>query len=767
LADKSIPFSINSLPVLSLTVSSINKFIMKLYKDSSSNPFYITLGNDFWGGLASMLVALPSAIAFGVTIFMPLGPVYAAQGAIAGILGTTILGLLSPAFGGTNRLITAPCAPAAAVLSALVLQLTQRGVAPSSAMLMLTLVGLMCGILQLLFGTVRLGRLIKYMPYPVVSGYLSGVGLIIILSQVPRLLGVPKNINFLHALTHPSLWSWPGIIVGVVTMAVMILAPKITKSLPAAILGLLAGILTYFALGLDDPSLLTLAGNKLVIGPITVSSGGFWGSLVNQWKAIASIHPAELSSLIAPAITLAVLLSIDTLKTCVILDALTRTRHNSNRELIGQGIGNLASAMIGGLPGAGQMGATLVNISSGGQTRFSGILEGIFALLAYLVLGTFIAWVPVAGLAGILIVVGMRMFDRNSFHLLKSRSTILDFIVIVAVVVVAETISLIAASGVGVGLAIMLFIREHVGVSVVRAKMYGNQMFSKHVRLPEEQVVLEEHGEQTVIYQLQGSLFFGTTDQLYTALEPELKKRTYVVLDMRRVQSVDFTCAHMLEQIEDILSVHKGYLIFCHFPYKLPSGRDLVKYFDGLGLVRAEHRVRIFPSRNDALEWIENKILEEANLSHPPEQLLELREMEICRGRKEETIAALEACVTTQKVKEGERIFSRGDNGDELYLIRRGTIRVLLPVHEGLNYHLATFARGQFFGEMAFLDGQPRSADAVAMSDGDLYVLSRSRFNELADEHKKLAIQVLEAIAQKMASRLRRANLELRALQEG
>src|SRR5476649_1815240 len=144
-----------------------------------------------------MLVALPSAIAFGVAIFSPLGGTYAAQGAIAGILGVTALGLIAGAFGGTKRLITAP---GAAVLSALAIQWTQNGTTAESAVLMLSLMGLICGLFQVGFGAVGLGRLIKYVPYPVVSGYLSGVGLIIIISQVPKFLGLPQQVAFWEGL---------------------------------------------------------------------------------------------------------------------------------------------------------------------------------------------------------------------------------------------------------------------------------------------------------------------------------------------------------------------------------------------------------------------------------------------------------------------------------------------------------------------------------------------------------------------------------------
>jgi SulP family sulfate permease len=724
------------------------------------------LAGDFWGGLAAMLVALPSAIAFGVIIFAPLGRTYAAQGAIAGILGTIALGLVAPAFGGTRRLITTPCAPAAAVLSAFALDATRKGVGPDEALVMLALVALLCGVFQIAFGMAGLGKLIKYMPYPVVSGYLSGVGLIIIIGQVPKLLGTPKEFGFWESVRTISAWSWESVLVGAVTMVVMLTAGRFTKLVPAAILGLVAGVATYFGLSLANHSLLQLAGNKLIIGPLVASSGGFFHAMGARWKAMGAVSLAELRTLLSPAMTLAVLLSIDTLKTGVVLDALTRSRHNSNRELVGQGLGNLAATFAGGVPGSGQMGATLVNLSSGGQTRWSGIFEGVLALIAFLALGKLVAWVPIAALAGILLVIGLRMIDRQSLHLLRSRSTVLDFVVIVTVVVVAETVSLIAASGIGIALAILLFIGQKMGGSPVRRKTYGNHMFSKQMRLPEEMQILEQRGDRTVICELQGSLFFGTTDQLYSELEPEVKTRTYVILDMRRVQSVDFTAAHMLEQLEDMLSERKGFLIFSRVPENVPSGQDMQRYFDVMGLARSERHVRTFAELGDALEWVENRILAEERVERAEVAALELREIDVFQGRKEETLAALESSMDKRTFKAGDRIFSRGDTGDELFLIRNGSVRVVLPLSGQRSHHLASFGRGDFFGEMSFLDGEPRSADAFASTDVELYVLSRARFDGLTGEHKRLAMNLMEGLARVLAHRLRHTNREVRALEE-
>jgi SulP family sulfate permease len=730
---------------------------------------------DLWGGFASMLVALPSSIAYGVAIYSMLGADYVGHGVMAGILGAIAMGLVAPALGGTPRLISAPCAPAAAVLSALAANLVSghggaaAGIAPEKVFVLLTLVALISGALQFLYGSIGGGRLIKYIPYPVVSGYLSGVGVLIFLSQVPKFLGLAKDVNIWIGITSPATWKWDGIIVGAVTITGVVVAQKLTKAVPATIIGLLAGVLAYFGLGFVHPELLTLEHNKLVIGPIGAGVGSIFGALGDRWKAIGALQVSDIQMLFGPAMTLSVLLSIDTLKTCVVVDALTRSRHNSNRELIGQGVGNLASALAGGMPGAGTMGATLVNVNSGGQTRASGVLEGVFVLTVFLLFGNFIAWVPIAALAGILIVVAFRMFDWESFHLLKSRTTILDFLVIAAVVVVAVQFNLIAASGTGLGLAILLFIREQIRGSVILRKAYGNQISSKRNRLPPEHDALEKYGYLTVACELQGSLFFGTTDKLFTEIEPDLKRCRHLILDMRRVQSVDFTAAHMLEQIEGILKEHGGHLVFSSLPASLPTGQNLKEYFNLLGVMKSTDSVKLFNSLDEALEWAEDEILQEQRLLQRGgvEQPLELPEIELLREfESDQTLSALHDCVVLRSVPAGQAIFRRGDKGDELFLIRCGNVRIELPLDHGRHHNLAYFGRGNFFGEMAFLDHGTRSADAIATSDTELFVISRARFNEMSRPHPLLGVKMFARLARALALRLRHTDAELRALHE-
>ena len=740
----------------------------------SDPPIQRSLTSDIWGGFAAMLVALPSSIAFGVAIYTTLGPGYLAQGAVAGILGAIAMGLVASIVGGAPRLISAPCAPAAAVVTVLAAELiagTRGGegsIQPQEVILLMTLVGLMSGGLQLVYGIAGAGRLIKYIPFPVVSGYLSGVGVLIFLSQLPKFLGFPKEIDLSVGLTSLEHWDWPSITVGATTVLGILVGPKVTKAVPAAIVGLLAGMLTYFGLGLVQPELLQLENNDLLIGPLGAGPGSVLTGLSERWSSIEGLHVGDVHALLIPAVTLSILLSIDTLKTSVVIDAITRSRHDSNRTLIGQGIGNIASALIGGMPGAGTMGPTLVNVTSGGKTRLSSILEGVFVLAVFLLFSKLIGWVPIPALAGILVVVAFRMVDWHSFHLLKHKSTILDFCVIAAVVAVAIKIDLIAAAGAGLALAILLYIREQIRGTVVRRKLNGSQISSKQHRLPAEKEILEKYGTLTTVCQLQGSLFFGTTDQLFTELEPDLKISRYVILDMRRVQSVDFTAVHMLEQVEAMLKERQGVLIFSNLPETLPSGQHLETYFAQMGLVTPEQEVKVFDSLNEALEWAEDQILEENRLLTKGSAMpLELPEIDLLRDFEADHIMdALKACITERSFDKDETVFRKGDDGDELFLIRKGIVRIHLPLEGGGHYCLATFARGNFFGDMAFLVRGTRSADAVAATETDVYVISRTQFDDMSRLYPLLGLKMFARLARTLAVRLRHTDSELRTLQE-
>ncbi|MFA6469717.1 MAG: SulP family inorganic anion transporter [Bacteroidota bacterium] len=729
-----------------------------------------SVAGDIWGGLAAMLVALPSSIAFGVLTYSVMGAEHSGAGAMAGMLGAAALGLIAPLFGRTGGLISAPCAPSAAVLSALITGLiagnTVQKLAPEHIFVLLALTALLSSGLQIFYGVIGGGRLIKFIPYPVVSGYLSGVGVLIALGQIPKLFGYAKGTPLFQGLTSPELWKVEGLAVGIVTIVMMALAPRMTKKVPAAILGLLGGIGFYFIIAIFSPSLLTLTGNPLIIGPIQ-ASGSFFDVVSDRMTSLLSIDLSFFQIIIIPALTLSVLLSIDTLKTCVGLDALTRSRHNSDRELIGQGIGNFASFIVGGMPGAGTMGPTLVNITSGGRTPRSGFIEGIFVILAILLLSQLIAWVPIGALAGILLVIAWRMFDKSMFRLLRYPEGRLDFAVIAGVVLVSITVDLIAASGVGIALAILLFIRDQIRGSVIRRKLYLNQISSKTLRRGVEREILDTQGDQGVFCELQGNLFFGTTDQLFTQLNEDLRKRRFILLDMRRVQSMDYTAAHLFEQMQQQLAERGGQLVFSGMPSGLLDERNFEHYLSQLGVVSDEAGVMISETLDGALEWMEEQILDAAGVSKEKEEkLLDAKDFDLFREFDSQTILELSKCLSERSLATGEKVFSQGDVADEIFLVRRGSVRVMLPLERGKRHHLATIGAGNFFGELAFLDKGVRSADVEAKVPTDLYILSRARFNEQSRSNPTFGVQVFARLAHAIAIRLRQTDAELRVLEE-
>lgn len=717
--------------------------------------------NDFWAGTAAMLVALPAAIAFGVTIYASLGGHYTAYGAIAGILGVTAIGIVAPLLGGTNRLISAPSAPAAAVLSAFSLEYIALGVNPDIIFIMLMLVTLFTGIFQIAFGLLRLGQLIKYMPFPVVSGYLSGVGLYIIASQLPKFLGAPQGWHFWQTLQDPFAWQWQSMVIGTVTIIAMMKGDKIFRSIPTVITALIAGIGTYTVLGFFDSSLL-LPNNPFIIGELGTSGEiNFIWIFTGRFQELSQLSWNTVTLLFFPALTLAALLSIDTLKTCVILDSITHSFHNSNQELIAQGSGNITASLIGGMPGSGTMGPTMVNLTSGATSNLSGLFEGVMSVVAFVILGSFMGWIPVAALAGILIVIGLRMIDKHSIKLLQSRKTILDFFIIVIVTLTALTVSLIAASGVGLVLAIVLYITQQIWASVVYRQLDGREIKSKIVRSREQEAILDEKGDEFSLYELHGSLFFGTANQLYSMLQEDLQHKKYIILDMKRVQTVDLTAAHILLQIKDILHDKSGYLILTRLPHKLPTGEDLESYFNHVGLLKHLSPIKVFNDLDDAIEWVEDSILHESLIEEHGERLLELSDFDLFTERNIDTLEEIESLLECRSYKKGEVIYSEGDSMGEIFLIRRGLVRIMLPHIGRKSIHLSTLGQGNFFGEFSFLEGSPHYTDSIASADTDLYMISREAFDRFSQHHKKASFHFMQSLATVLAERLRLTRSEL------
>jgi len=482
---------------------------------------------DLSGGVVAGVVALPLALAFGVQ---------SGLGAIAGLYGAIILGILAALLGGTATQASGPTGPMTVVSASVVALAISKFGGLDSALPIILLTFFLGGIFQILFGILRVGSYIKYFPYPVISGFMTGVGLIIILFQLFPFFGLssPKSTlavmqNLTEIFNEANL---TAIGIGVLTIVVYYLFPKITKTVPSTLVALIVATLVAYLFKIDVP----------LIGEIP---SGLPELKVNGFFSI----PAEAYALIVEyAIVLAALGSIDSLLTSVIADNITKTRHNSNRELIGQGIGNAVAAMFGGIPGAGATKGTVININSGGKTRFSGAIHGFFLLIILLGAGSLAAYIPIPVLAGILIPVGLNIIDYKALkHLLKVPRS--DAFVLVLVLLITTFGNLIYAVGIGIVLASVLFMKKIGDLAEERSDIKSLGDSQAEALWEDEKKLYAEFKNSVYIKHLYGPLFFGFASEFQSMADKRDANTKALVIRMDRVPYIDQSGLYALENV--------------------------------------------------------------------------------------------------------------------------------------------------------------------------------------------------------------------------
>ena len=482
---------------------------------------------DLSGGVVAGVIALPLALAFGVQ---------SGLGAIAGLYGAIILGVLAAIFGGTATQASGPTGPMTVVSAAVVTLAINKFGGIESALPIILLTFFLGGIFQILFGILRVGNYIKYFPYPVISGFMSGVGFIIILFQVFPFFGLPSPKSTLAVLENFSEIfmgaNVDAVGIGLLTIAVYYLFPKITKAIPSTLLALVLVTLVVYFFKIDVP----LIGD-IPSGLPELNVSGFFNI------------PADAYALIIEyGIILAALGSIDSLLTSVIADNITKTRHNSNRELIGQGIGNAVAAMFGGIPGAGATKGTVININSGGKTRLSGAIHGLFLLVILLGAGSLAAYIPIAVLAGILIPVGLNIIDYKALkHLLKVPRT--DTVVLLLVLLITTFGNLIYAVGIGIVVASVLFMKKMGDLAEERSGIKSLGETQPETPWADEQNLYAEFKNSVYIKHLYGPLFFGFASGFQSLSDNVDGNMKALIIRMDSVPYIDQSGLYALENV--------------------------------------------------------------------------------------------------------------------------------------------------------------------------------------------------------------------------
>ena len=491
-----------------------------------------SLKGDIFGGATAGIVALPLALAFGVQ---------SGLGAAAGLYGAIGLGIFAALFGGTNTQISGPTGPMTVVsATTIALLIAQKG-SLESALPAILLCFILTGTFMILMGILKLGQYIKYIPYPVVSGFMTGIGVIIIMLQLFPMLGYesPKTIPQILVNIGDPLRDihYPSLGLTVLTMIIVYLFPKVSKTIPSTLVALISVTVLAWGLSMD----VTIIG--------TIPSG-----LPNlHFDLFTAI--SDFNLILMPAVTLAALGAIDSLLTSVVADNVTKTSHESNKELVGQGIGNMVAGMIGGIPGAGATMRTLVNINSGGTTKMSGVIHGVFLLLVLLGLSSMAALIPIPVLSGILLTVGISIVDKKGLsHIGKITKT--DAIVLIIVLILTVFVDLLQAVAAGMIISSIIFIKQMGDITQKASTTTSIESDEEAEYLHDRYHIDISIRPFVSIKTINGPLFFGNSEyfmQLSKKIPDAIK---LLIIDMRHVPYIDQSGLYSLESI--ILSLEQN-----------------------------------------------------------------------------------------------------------------------------------------------------------------------------------------------------------------
>ena len=505
------------------------------------------LKGDIFGGVTAGIVALPLALAFGIQAFSGIGPEGASIGAYSGLVGATLLGFFAALFGGTHSQISGPTGPMTVISATLITgAFTAPGGNLSTVLVAMALAAIFCGLFQILFGIIKIGKYVRYIPYPVLSGFMSGIGVIIILQQLYPLIGQSKGgsmidllVGLPEAVTHISP---TALLLGIGTVAIIHLFPLITKKVPSTLVALIVMTVISLFLNMTGVPIIGEIPSGLPL-PFFANSSVSLGEI--SWGAV-------ITAALIPGLTLAGLGSIDTLLTSVVADNITKTKHNSNRELIGQGIGNAIAGLFCGLPGAGATMRTVVNVKSGGRTQLSGMIHALFLLAIMLGLGSVVKYVPLSVLAGILITVGWGIIDFRGFKdLLKIPRA--DAVVLIVVFLVTVFVDLLTAVGIGMVIACVLFMKR--ASDLVEGGYSSQELtnFDKESPWDDEHGMPDTVAHKIYVQRLNGPIFFGTINKFKEVMTDVPADAKIVIIRMRLVSFMDQSGLYAMEEaIKDI-----------------------------------------------------------------------------------------------------------------------------------------------------------------------------------------------------------------------
>ncbi len=709
--------------------------------------------HDGLAAINAAVIALPQEVNYGLLSLAPLGAAFGARGIVAALFGSCF-GMLAGVLAGNRFGQILGSRPTlsliiAAVAGGVVLPGGTALADSSAALPILFAVVMLAGLLQIAFGALGVGRLIKYLPYPVLAGFTNGVAMLIALSAGKKL----------YADGHPL-----SLLIVAITLAVAIrpLRRLPWRAIPGALQAVLAGSLSYHLL-------VALLGSDALgpaLPPLPISWPQFevFSELLRQPSRL--LQGGLLLDLLPFAFAIALLSSLETLLAAATVDSITGERSHSDRELIATGWANLGAGFFGGTPVAGSLSRSQMLLRSGASSRLA--MYAYVALIAIVLFAALplLSLLPEAVIAAIMLLVASQMINDWTRHLVRQvvcqrrrlaaaqrREVDQEFLVMLLVTATAVIADLKTAVLLGVLMAMLLFVRSNTR-SPVRRVQHGSHRHSLKWRSDKERQWLSRHGDAIILLEAEGILFFGTVDSLSRSIDRLLADAQHLIIDCRHVVDIDATGARLLQQVAQRLRRAGVSLQLAH----LAPTDHKARFLRNMGVDR-DLPASVYRADDDsALEHAEDLLLSAGLGIAVSEERIDLADSALGHGLAATDLQHLAACLQARHYAAGDAVFRSGDLGRSLFIVVHGTVSIRLGQS---GKRLAAFGPGVVFGEMALLEGKPRSADAVADAATELLELSDAAFTDLCQQQPALANHLLRNLGITLADRLRQTTEDL------
>jgi len=713
------------------------------------------------GGVSAAFVLLTQMLTLGLIAYGTLGPVAAEAGARA-MFAAAIYGLLSSAvLGGALLPNEIPRASTVLVFAAFVARLAGdpglNGL-PGGGVEEILFLSALClalsGFFQVGFGVLRLGSIARFVPYPVVAGLMTGLAISLFFYELPHILGVHGDGGghggghggAAAAAEHGGWQPWT-LLVALFTIGTVILVGLRWPKAPSKLIGVAAGtavavVVTYFFhavdLGPRLPELKAALPAPEALFPLLSAFG----------VRLAYDHIYDIA--IAGA-AIAVIGSLDSLLAAVgEMDGPLDTGHQPNRLLIALGCGNVVSGLFGGVPLAYSSHHALAEAHEGGRRMLPGLATLATVVLLLLYGQRLLHAIPVAVLAGVMTLIAISLVNGWAGSVVKrarrrqyDRELTLTIVLVVFVAAVTIIFGLVSAVVTGLILSMALFIAM-MNRSLVRGVATGETRASRRVYPPAQAALLREQGKRIRVMELDGAIFFGTSDRLGAEAQKAAEGASYLILDLHRVTMIDASGALMLERIGKGLGEHGTRMLLAHIATNSPLGRSV----QAAGAFTAKHHPDWFPDGDRALEWAERQLLAEANIADADHEI-RIDEFALMAGLTPTELDFMKPYLDRQLLPARSPLFRAGQRGDRLYLLARGAVSLVAGDGDeaGKQRRIVTLAPGVIFGESAMLDDEVHSMTAIAEGEIVLYSLSRRNLEAIRalnpDLYRRLILNLL------------------------